>query len=239
MSSSSAEFKGSLFPLSVLQLEDADLGKLQNQLQNKLAQSRAFFFRAPVVINIEKVSDDSIDFGRLKQVIEDSDFVCVGICNGTSAQKKQARVAGLASLTQPKHQQAPAEKEQPIAAEPTTTEPMAAKTTKIVRQNIRSGQQIYAKNSDLVIIGSVGNGSEVIADGDIHVYGTLRGRAIAGASGNKNSAIFSQSIEAELVSIAGTYWLSESLQSVAWKKSAIVKLQQEQLVVEPLLSIQN
>jgi len=243
MSNASAELKGSLFPLSVLQLDDTDLSKLQSQLTNKLAQAPSFFFRAPLVINIEKITEDSLDFATLKQIVEQNDFICVGICNGTANQKKQARIAGLAVLNQPKHQ-APAPKVTAKSAELTITEPELPisvapepQTTKIVRQNIRSGQQIYAKDGDLVIIGSVSNGAEVIADGNIHIYGSLRGRAIAGASGNKQAAIFSQSIEAELVSIAGTYWLSESLQSSTWKKSGVVKLEQEQLTVEPLVSL--
>lgn len=233
MSNNSAELKGTLFPLSVLQLEDANLDKLQCQLENKLAQAPSFFFRAPLVINIEKITDDRLDFTGLKRVIEHNDFICVGICNGSNIQKKLARLAGLAVLNQPKHQPTTPTK----AAE--TPPPTTPRITKVITQNIRSGQQIYAKDSDLVIIGSVSNGAEVIADGNIHIYGALRGRAIAGAAGNKNAAIFSHSIEAELVSVAGTYWLSESLQSATWKKSGIVKLQQEQLIIEPLLSTHN
>jgi septum site-determining protein MinC len=237
MSNTSAELKGSLFPLSVLQLEDVDLTKLQSQLTNKLAQAPSFFFRAPLVINIEKINDDALDFATLKRIVEENDFICVGVCNGTTTQKKQARIAGLAALNQPKHQQS-SQKTEEKSPEQAIPGPERA-ITKIVRQNIRSGQQIYAKNCDLVIIGSVSNGAEVIADGDIHIYGSLRGRAIAGAAGNKQAAIFSQSIEAELVSIAGTYWLSESLQTSIWKKSGVVKLDQEQLTIEPLVTIQN
>ena len=242
MTNTTAELKGSLFPLSILQLEDNDLTKLVNQLQNKLAQAPSFFYRAPLVINIEKLEKQQIDFSLLKSTIEQLDFICVGICNGTNEQKKQARIASLAVLKQPRVEQRNVqEKNQkqvnsPIVA---AVEPKEPVPTKVVSQNIRSGQQIYAKGCDLVIIGSVGNGAEVIADGSIHIYGTLRGRAIAGASGNQNAAIFSLSIEAELVSIAGTYWLSESLQSDAWKKSGMVKLEHEQLVIEPLLSTQN
>ena len=244
MTNTTAELKGSLFPLSILQLEDNDLTKLVNQLQNKLAQAPSFFYRAPLVINIEKLENQQIDFSLLKSTIEQLDFICVGICNGSNEQKTQARIANLAVLKQPKTEQRTNQqdspKQTPSTAPATTTEKLKEPTpTKVVSQNIRSGQQIYEIESDLVIIGSVGNGAEVIADGSIHIYGTLRGRAIAGASGDQNAAIFSLSIEAELVSIAGTYWLSESLQSDAWKKSGMVKLEHEQLVIEPLLSTQN
>ncbi|MDP2562198.1 septum site-determining protein MinC [Psychrobium sp. 1_MG-2023] len=246
MPNTSAQLKGSLFPLSVLQLEDNDLGKLELQLDNKLKQAPSFFFRAPVVINIEKLTDDEIDFRKLKHSIESKDFICVGVCNGTTVQKQQARLAGLATLQQPKHNEpvkvlpkAAARELEKVAIEKPVIEEAPKQATKIVRQNIRSGQQVYAQGGDLVIIGSVGNGAEVIADGSIHIYGKLRGRAIAGAKGDQQSAIFCQSIEAELVSIAGTYWLSEAIQENHWQQSGLIKLEKEQLVVESLPGLNN
>jgi len=236
MPQSSAQLKGSLFPLSVLQLEDSNLDNLQQQLASKLAQAPSFFYRAPLVVNIDKIGDETLDFSLLKQSIEEKDFICVGICNGSTLQKQQARMAGLATLQQPKPNNAmtsiPAANDKaPDPIQPTEEPTRAAK---IVKQNIRSGQQIYAQGCDLVIIGSVGNGAEVISDGSIHIYGKLRGRAIAGAKGNKDSAIFCQSIEAELVSIAGTYWLSEAIPQTHWQHAGFIKLEQELLVVDVL-----
>ena len=248
MPHTSAQLKGSLFTLSVLQLEDNDLDKLKQQLDNKLKQAPSFFFRAPLVVNIDQLIDSEIDFVLLKELIEQREFICVGICNGTTAQKQQARLAGLATLQQPKHNAVAKDTlvtadfevvsvpKAAIAVNQTVSVPIVAKHNKIVRQNIRSGQQVYAKDSNLIIIGSVGNGAEVIADGNIHIYGKLRGRAIAGAAGNKGSAIFCQSIEAELISIAGTYWLSEAIEENHWQQSGLIKLEQEQLVVESLES---
>ena len=77
--------------------------------------------------------------------------------------------------------------------------------TRVIKQNLRSGQQIYAKDSDLIVLGAVSNGAEVIADGNIHIYGALRGRAIAGASGRDDVSIFSRKLQAELVSVNGHY----------------------------------
>jgi len=237
MPTTSAEFKGSLFPLSILQLEDNNLEKLQQQLENKLKQAPSFFFRAPLVINIEQVTEQEIDFLQLKEAVEDKNFICVGICNGTNTQKNLARLAGLATLQPPK----PVEKKPPlIVDEPIIKEEEENPITDmkmpnmIVRQNVRSGQQIYAKNSDLVIVGAVGNGAEVIADGNIHIYGKLRGRALAGASGDTTSAIFCQSLEAELISVAGNYRLSDGIDKPLWKQSTVIKLEQEQLIIEPL-----
>jgi len=102
MPTTSVELKGSLFTLSVLQLEDNNLEKLVQQLDNKIKQAPSFFFRAPLVINIEHVTTQDIDFVLLKKLIEEKEFVCVGICNGTSVQKNLARFAGLATLQTPK-----------------------------------------------------------------------------------------------------------------------------------------
>ena len=84
-------------------------------------------------------------------------------------------------------------------------------TTMVINRSVRSGQQIYARNSDLVITGSVSPGAEVIADGNIHIYGQLKGRAVAGANGNVDANIFCQKLAAELISIAGCYWLYEDV----------------------------
>jgi len=107
--------------------------------------------------------------------------------------------------------------------------------SKIIEQAVRSGQQVYAKGSDLIVKGTVGAGAEVIADGNIHIYGTLRGKAIAGASGDTSKRIFCYNLQAELVSIAGNYWLSESLQGEFWGKAAGIKLQDDQLVLAELV----
>ncbi len=107
----------------------------------------------------------------------------------------------------------------PEIQEPETNPREAAETsaslgttpTKVVKQTIRSGRQIYARGGDLVITGSVSAGAEVLADGNIHVYGTLRGRAMAGVQGDQSAAIFCHSLQSELVSIAGIYLLSEDI----------------------------
>ena len=106
--------------------------------------------------------------------------------------------------------------------------------TKIYTGRVRSGQQIYAKEGDLVINGDVGAGAEVIADGSIHIYGALRGKALAGAMGGKGAAIFCQLFSPELVSIAGIYKLSDDLSADFAGKSCIVSLQDEQIVLASL-----
>lgn len=229
MSDHSFELKGSLFPLSVLFCQDLSANALKAQLEQKLAQAPAFFYRAPVVINVESVRDTP-DFSAIKQVFTDLELVLVGVCGASGDLKKAAQAAGLASLQLSKNKTSiKEEKTAPLVSEPVLMD------TKIVEQNIRSGQQIYAKGADLVIRGTVGAGAEVIADGNIHVYGALRGKAIAGAAGDTTKRVFCHKLEAELISIAGSYWLSDSLQGEYWDKSACISLQEGKLVLADLL----
>ncbi|MGY5453223.1 septum site-determining protein MinC [Agarivorans sp. MS3-6] len=216
MSGQEIEFKGTNFTLSVVYLGNNDLKSLNDKLMEKVAQAPQFFNCAPIVVNVSEVDSD-FDFDQLKEVVEAQDFVLVGVTGcKTTEQKTAARSAGLAVMTSGS-QQAKAKPIEPSTEKAPTPAPVQpeAVPTKVVRGQIRSGQQIYAQNSDLIIIGSVGNGAEVIADGNVHIYGALRGRAVAGASGRKDSKIFCQNLQAELISIAGVYMLHEQIGSHA------------------------
>lgn len=104
----------------------------------------------------------------------------------------------------------------------------------MIRTPVRSGQQIYAKDGDLVILSHVSAGAEVIADGSIHIYGTLRGRAIAGASGQREARIICHDLQAELISIAGRYWLSDQIESQFWQQRVMLSMTDESLYLETL-----
>jgi len=113
--------------------------------------------------------------------------------------------------------------------------PTDAPRTLIVDKPLRSGQQVYAKGGDLVVMALVNHGAEVIADGNIHVYAPLRGKAIAGARGNTEARIFAASMEAELIAIAGIYRTTENpLPDTVLGKPAQIRLEGEKLVMEPL-----
>ena len=128
----------------------------------------------------------------------------------------------------------PAEAAAAPAAEPVPAAP-AAVATLIVDKPLRSGQQVYARGGDLVVLAAVNFGAEVIADGSIHVYAPLRGKAIAGARGNTDARIFSTCMEPELISIAGTYRTTDSpLPDNVIGKPAQIRLDGERLVFEPL-----
>jgi septum site-determining protein MinC len=104
--------------------------------------------------------------------------------------------------------------------------------TKVIRSPVRSGQMIVADQGDLTVIGTVASGAELIAAGNIHVYGTLRGRAMAGCHGNENAHIFCQNLDAELVAIAGLYQTSETLDQAARDRCTHIYLENEKLRME-------
>lgn len=106
--------------------------------------------------------------------------------------------------------------------------------TRVITEPVRSGQQIYARGGDLLVLAPVSHGAELLADGHIHVYGPLRGRALAGVTGDTEAHIFCQSLEAELVSIAGQYKISEDMENGAWEVAVDISLQGERLHIRAL-----
>ncbi len=132
---------------------------------------------------------------------------------------------------------APETPAQPPAAEaaPELAEPFETALPGLtVRTPVRSGQVIHAVGGDLVVLGAVSPGAELIADGNIHVYGPLRGRALAGARGNSDVGIFCLSLEAEFLSIAGRYLMAEDVPNEVRGKPARAYLEEETLVITPL-----
>ena len=218
MPNSSFELKGSSFTLSVLHLKTANLEQIKSELEAKIALAPHFFIGAPLVLNLSQITEPSFNIAQLKQLLSELGLVIVGITEASDEIKQQAKQLNLASIKTGK----------------TVNTPTIPKTTKIVKKTVRSGQQIYAKNADLVIFGAVSNGAEVIADGNIHIHGTLRGKAMAGAAGDKNSVIIAHNVQAELVSIAGQYWLNDKLQQQLEQAANCIRLEQENLIIESL-----
>lgn len=222
MRKASLELKGSSFTLSVLHINTSDLDSITLDLDKKLAQAPQFFIGAPLVLNLSAVDDGKLDLAALKDLLVLRQLVIVGVTGASEALSEQAKACGLASVKAGKQTQMPSPPSEP-------------RTTRIVRQNVRSGQQIYVKNGDLIIFGAVGNGAEVIADGSIHIYGALRGKAMAGANGERDAVILASHLEPELISIAGQYWLTENLQKHGvTAKSGCVRLDGDSLTVEAL-----
>ncbi|WP_413692838.1 septum site-determining protein MinC [Psychromonas sp. KJ10-2] len=241
------------FTLLVVNLESESLSALAEELNKKRLMAPEFFANTPMVVSIEE-SSLNIDFSQLKRTVAEHGFILAGITGTLSEQQKEQAIAeSIAVLHSSKRQmvKAPAsdknveQSDQPKEEIKTSTDTASGDPeyvvcevkTKVHVGRVRSGQQIYAKECDLVINGDVGAGAEVIADGNIHVYGTLRGKALAGAMGNTSAAIFCTVLEPELVSIAGVYKLSETLPEDMWSTSCSVSLKDQNLVFSSLNKI--
>lgn len=238
MSEQAIELKGAGFTLSVLQILSDDLAQVKHQLSEKIAQVPQFFHMAPVILDLKAIENFQ-DLTALKNLVQELNMVPIGITGCPNEYRKAANDAGLAFMSASKRPaKNEAKAEAPPVQEVTKTVTVEKTVTqavpsKIVRQNLRSGQQIYAKDSDLIIMGAVSNGAEVIADGNIHIYGSLRGRAIAGASGRDDANIFCRKLQAELVSINGHYWTSDKLQD-HWDKPTRISFSEDKLNISNL-----
>ena len=233
MSEQIFELKGNLFTLSVLHLYSTDIALLAEQLYVKIAQAPRFFEGAPIAVNLEEIKNSSLDFVHLKSLIERMSFNAVGVCNGSDEQHTQAKAAGLSVLNYSQDaKSAPVKQEAPNTS---IVEKNVYLPAQVINGTVRSGQQVYAKDRDLIVLGAVSHGAEVIADGNVHIYGTLRGRAIAGAKGIKAACIYCQKLEAELVSIDGNYWISDSLQGEHWGNAVQIQQKNESLEISALV----
>jgi septum site-determining protein MinC len=129
----------------------------------------------------------------------------------------------------------PARRARAAAPAPAVVDPgKAPQPGRMQTSNVRSGQQLYAENCDLTVMATVGAGAEVIADGSIHIYGTLRGRALAGAQGNTTARIFCREFHAELVAIAGHYKVLDDVPDTLRGKAVQVWLEQDQIKIAAL-----
>ena len=232
---SALDIKGSVFTLTVLSLKNADNALIELALSEHLSRAPRFFYNAPVVIDLKALQHGNahaLDFALLSTVLRKHHLVPVGVRHATPEQQDLAIAAGLAIL-QGGAKTEPAEESRMQGSAPRTTTP--ATTARIVTQPVRSGQQIYAKGSDLVLLAPVNAGAEVLADGNIHIYAPLRGRALAGVAGNINARIFTHSLEAELVSVAGHYRIFEQQPAAdVHGKPVQIYLDNERLVITPL-----
>ena len=221
------ELKGSLFTLTVLHLFQLDRTAIERHLAEKVKQAPSFFNNTPVVVDLEDLAAPSngVDFDGLYDLLRGHGMAPVGVRNGSPELQAVARRAGLPVL--PDNRSASAVKKTE-RAEP------APIRNRIINHPVRSGQQIYAADGDLIVLGTVSAGAELIADGNIHIYGTLRGRALAGVKGDIETWIFCHSLEAELISIAGRYRISEQIDSTDRGKAVQIHLVDDRLVIDHL-----
>ena len=259
------ELKSASLNLLTLVLKSASFSEIEAELVARVGDSPDLFAFEPLLIDLgqlprvaavpegeqaplglEEDGVSAIDLAPLLALLRAHRMQPVAVLGANIAEQAQARELGLAEVTadalavqrKPRNEAAPQEIVKEIVREVVVEVPVPAgpeARTLIVDRPLRSGQQIYAKGGDLVVLALVNPGAEVIADGSIHVYAPLRGKAIAGAKGDASARIFAASLEAELVSIAGTYRTTENpLPDSVLGKPAQIRLDGDKLVMEPL-----
>ena len=202
----------------------------ETELAEQIRLSPRFFLNAPVVLDLKDAAEftQEAEFAEAREILRRHTLSLIGVQNTAPAQLEAAAGAGLASFAPNAPQPGRSPPREPTRSASAT--PVAAKT-RLVTQPVRSGTQIYARGADLVVTAAVSPGAEIIADGNIHVYGALRGRALAGAGGDVEARIFCSRLEAELVSIAGRYLVSEQLPSEQQGFPVQIALVDERLTV--------
>lgn len=254
---SALTFKADLFPITVLKVTSSDLPAIKSELSATVVAAKAYFKNAPVVIDFtELTGNEAPPLDALCALIKQHDMIPVGLRSNNPIWQQLAAPLGLASMKSSQHTQKknepdlargnPSKSNPPAeenAANPRTqktaqkTEPPtpAPQAGKMVTAPVRSGVQIYARGTDLVVTAAVNPGAECFADGSIHVYGPLRGKALAGAGGNENARIFCQSLDAELIAIAGHYLTHDQIKAPANHTGMLqIYLRDKQLIIEPI-----
>jgi len=240
-----------------LRVRTLDVGKLGTEMRERVARAPKLFARAAVVVDFGGLSStpDAATARALLEALRDAGVLPVALAYGSSDNEALAVQLGLPLLAKFRAQYEPADgasatgtapaakpagREQATATAP--TKPQAAPAAKAANGEpglvqtapVRSGQQVYAENRDLTVVTAVGAGAEVIADGSIHIYGALRGRALAGAQGNEKARIFCREFHAELVAIAGHYKVLEDLPKDLRGKAVQIWLEKDQLNIAAL-----
>lgn len=244
------EFKGRMLTLTVLNILDDNLLAIDQQLGEKIAQAPEFFRNSPLVIDATNFA--ATNLLQLADIIRRHEMVPIGIIGSDPKQEENAAKIGLGVfpkikvVTESKQEekgsglvpekdskQGSVKEEQEEKQEQLVPSAQVSKSpTMLIKQPVRSGQQIYARDCDLVIMSSVGAGAEVLADGHIHIYGNLRGRALAGVQGDMDARIFCHSLDAELISIAGQYKMSDDIPADAKKGFVQVYLEDDLMKIK-------
>ena len=243
------ELKAAAFTLPVLRMLGGDMDAVSEQLGAKVDQAPDFFRNTPVVIDLSILRTDAgdVQFPLLVGLLRGHGMIPVGVRGGNSTQNEAAEAMELAILgdafvRKPASAGAKAAPRRKAKEAGTTAKnagaqipkPTSNAAFKLVTRPVRSGQRVYAAGGDLSVVGPVSSGAELLADGNIHIYGTFRGRAMAGLNGDPKARIFCQDLHAELISVAGHYRVSENI-PVALKGVPVqIFLEQEILRIEKL-----
>lgn len=232
--------KGGVFTLTTIVLHTTDLVDLEQLLIDKINIAPKFFYYAPIVIDCSPLSQDSkIDFKGIMNTLRKHQLIPIGVRGLSQERQNEAIENSLAVMPESRHarekniciestDKVAQPKVKPVNPAP-QIDSVVGSPTKMITQPVRSGQQIYAPGGDLLVLAPVSHGAELLADGNIYVFGPLRGRALAGITGDQSAMVFCKSLEAELVSIAGEYKIIEDLKDMGWKQPVRIQLKEGRL----------
>lgn len=233
-----ADLRADSFTLPVLRLLQGDMDAVSAVIAEKQEQAPEFFRNTPVIIDLHALETDSgsVEFPLLVGILRGAGMIPIGVRGGTDVLNASAQGMELAIFSggQQETESAPANKPGRCGAEDSNPEAEASPSgqTMMITRPVRSGQRIYAAGGDLIVLSQVGSGSEVMADGNIHIYGALRGRAFAGVKGNQEARVFCHALYPELVAVAGRYVVSEKILPDVLGKPVQIWLEDGRLRIE-------
>lgn len=218
------ELKGGTVTLMSLLVQSTEPEEITSALKEKIEQAPTFFGGAPVLIDFNGLDGvNSKNLEALVEAVRQSDVMPIAVRGLEEELHDKLRELNMPPLrAEDKNLQKEDDKIQRIVGSP-----------RVESRPIRSGQQVYAQEGDLIVMANTSAGSELIADGSIHIYGPLRGRALCGVTGNEQARIFCESLEAELVSIAGNYKVLEEIPPELQGRRVQVWLDEQKLNIEP------
>lgn len=218
---STIEIKGSTFTFFVVRILSDNAEYFARDLKSWIHKAPEFLSSAPVVLQPSTSCTFSHQtLGTFVNTLRQAGCVPIGIMTSCAEMMIVAKEYGLAIMS----------RDSPVIKKiPPSPVVSASSSAQVVNYTVRSGQQLYAKNRDLIVVGSVNHGAEVVADGHVHIYGSLRGKALAGASGSEQSSIFSRDFKPQMIAIAGLYQILEDIPTDLLEKSVQAFLLNSQL----------
>jgi septum site-determining protein MinC len=227
------ELKAGSFTLLKLCMSDFDADAIDELLSERVSKAPEFFRNTPVIIDLDNSNSDvsSSDLAVAIGAIRGYGLVPVGVRGGSKGFHEQARLLELAVFPRVRRSsKSETQKQDTTSALPAV---QSSSSTKVVSAPIRSGQRVYAQG-DIILLAPVSSGAEVVADGNVHAYAPIRGRVMAGIKGNEEVSIFCTDLNAELVSIAGRYKVSEDLDPRLFGHLVSVTLEGNALIFKKL-----
>ena len=206
------------------------------ELGQETEKTPELFQNTPVVIDLHKLASTqaSVDFPLLVGLMRGYSMIPIGVRGGNTHHNEMAEMMELAILSETDRQTPAPKAAKPGQAAAKTKKNTLPNANRFITRPVRSGQRLYAPGGDLIIMGPINSGAEVVADGNIHVYGTLRGRAHAGVKGNRDAHIFCRDLRAELISIAGRYRVNLAMDPALCGKPVHVYLKEQSLAIDEL-----